>query len=52
MAAYRTLFFHSAIIQSIGTGLITGKLSDNQVLTGLKYSIALVLIALGVFVVL
>ena len=52
VAAYRTLFFHSAIIQGIGTGLITGKLSDNQVLTGLKYSIALVLIALGVFVVL
>jgi flagellar protein FlaJ len=47
--AYRTLFFHSAIIQAVGTGLITGKLSDNRVLTGLKYSIALVLIALGVF---
>lgn len=47
--AYRTLFFHSAIIQGVGTGLITGKLSDNQVLTGLKYSIALVLVAFGVF---
>ena len=52
VAAYRTLFFHSAIMQGIGTGLITGKLSDNQVLTGLKYSIALVLVALAVFVVL
>ncbi|WP_276260278.1 type II secretion system F family protein [Haloglomus litoreum] len=47
--AYRTLFFHSAIIQAVGTGLITGKLSDNRTLTGLKYSIALVLIAFGVF---
>ncbi|WP_254831902.1 type II secretion system F family protein [Haloglomus salinum] len=47
--AYRTLFFHSAIIQAVGTGLITGKLSDNAVLTGLKYSIALVLVAFGVF---
>lgn len=47
--AYRTLFFHSAIIQAVGTGLITGELSDNRILTGLKYSIALVLIALGVF---
>jgi flagellar protein FlaJ len=50
--AYRTLFFHSAIIQAVGTGLITGKLSDNRTLTGLKYSIVLVLIAFGVFLLL
>jgi flagellar protein FlaJ len=47
--AYHALFFHSAIIQGVGPGLITGKLSDNRVLTGLKYSIGLVLVALGVF---
>jgi flagellar protein FlaJ len=48
--AYHALFFHSAVVQAVGTGLITGKLSDNRVLTGLKYSIGLVLVALAVFV--
>ena len=49
---YNVLFFHSAILQAIGTGLITGKLTDNRSLSGLKYSVALVLVALGVFAVL
>lgn len=46
---YRLLFFHSALIQGIGTGLLAGKLSDNRLLTGLKYSIAFVLLTIVVF---
>lgn len=49
---YRLAFFHSALVQGVGTGLITGKLTDNSVVSGLKYSIALVLLAVGVFLVL
>lgn len=46
---YRLLFFHSALIQGVGTGLLAGKLSDNRLLTGLKYSIAFVLLTIVVF---
>ena len=48
---YRTVFLHSALIQGIGSGLLAGKLSDNEVLSGLKYSIGLVLLTTIVFVV-
>ena len=47
---YRTVFLHSALIQGIGSGLLAGKLSDNDVLSGLKYSIALVALTTVVFV--
>lgn len=46
---YQAVFFHSALIQAIGTGLLAGKLADNDVLSGLKYGIALALVTLGVF---
>jgi flagellar protein FlaJ len=46
---YRTIFFHSALIQAVGSGMLAGKLSDNDIFSGLKYSIALVLIALVAF---
>ena len=46
---YRALFFHSALIQAVGTGLISGKLTDNSVLSGLKYSIGLVVVTVLVF---
>ena len=47
---YRAVFFHSALIQGIGSGLLAGKLAENNVLAGLKYSIALVALTLGVFI--
>ena len=47
---YRTVFFHSALIQGVGSGLLAGKLADNDILAGLKYSIVLVAIALAVFI--
>ncbi len=46
---YRAVFFHSALIQAFGTGLLAGKLADNDALSGLKYGIALSLVTLGVF---
>jgi len=46
---YHAVFLHSALVQAVGTGLITGKLTDDSVLSGLKYSIALVLLSLFVF---
>jgi flagellar protein FlaJ len=45
------VFFHSALIQGVGSGLLAGKLAENDVLAGLKYSIALVAITLVVFLV-
>jgi flagellar protein FlaJ len=46
---YRMLLFHSVLIQAVGTGFIAGKLSDNSIQSGLKYSIALVAITLLTF---
>ncbi|MFC7227590.1 type II secretion system F family protein [Salinirubellus salinus] len=46
---YEAVFFHSALIQGVGSGLLAGKLSDNTVLSGLKFSIGLVTIALVAF---
>jgi flagellar protein FlaJ len=47
---YRTIFFHSALIQGAGSGLLAGKLAENDILAGLKYSIVLVAVALAVFI--
>ena len=46
---YHAVFLHSALVQAVGTGLITGKLTSDRALSGLKYSIALVALALLVF---
>jgi flagellar protein FlaJ len=45
------VFFHSALIQGIGSGLLAGKLAENNVLAGLKYGIAIVVLSTAVFVV-
>jgi len=52
VAAYRGLFFHSALVQGLGSGLIAGKLAENELLAGLKYGVALVLLTTGLFLVL
>jgi flagellar protein FlaJ len=49
VTAYRTVFFHSALIQGVGSGLLAGKLAENDVLAGLKYSIVLTALTLTVF---
>jgi flagellar protein FlaJ len=45
----RALFFHSVLVQAAGSGLLAGKLADNSVLSGLKYSIFMVALALAAF---
>lgn len=47
---YQTIFLHSALIQAVGTGLLAGKLADNDTLSGLKYGIGLALVTMAVFV--
>ncbi|MES3516469.1 MAG: type II secretion system F family protein [Natronomonas sp.] len=49
--AYRTLFFHSALIQGFGSGILAGKLAEDDLLAGLKYGLGLVVVTVGVFVV-
>ncbi len=46
---YRRLFFHSALIQAVGNGLLLGVLTDNRVTSGVGYAAALVAVALTVF---
>lgn len=46
---YRMLLFHSVLIQAVGAGCIAGKLADNSVRSGLKYSIGLVAVTLITF---
>ena len=44
-ATYERVFYHSALIQAVGSGLLAGKLADNSVLSGLKYAIGLSVVA-------
>ena len=46
---FRMVFFHSALVQAVGSGLLAGKLAENDALAGLKYSLLLVGVALAVF---
>ncbi|WP_254831012.1 type II secretion system F family protein [Haloglomus salinum] len=46
---YQLLFFHSAIIQGFGSGLLAGKLADNSIRSGLKYGLGLVALSVVVF---
>jgi flagellar protein FlaJ len=49
VGVYRTVFLHSALIQGIGSGLLAGKLADNNILAGLKYSVGLTVLTMMVF---
>lgn len=49
---YRMLFYHSVLIQGVGNGLIAGKMTRNDAVAGLRYSIAFVVIAAVTFTVL
>ena len=51
VSTYRMLFFHSVLIQGVGSGLLAGELADNDALSGLKYSILLVALATATFLV-
>jgi flagellar protein FlaJ len=47
--AFEVLFFHSALVQGFGTGLLAGKLAENDLKSGLKYGIGLVVITVATF---
>jgi flagellar protein FlaJ len=49
IAAFQTALYHSSIIQSLGNGLLIGKLVDDTMLSGIKYGIPLLLATLFVF---
>lgn len=46
---FRVVFFHSTIIQAIGSGVLAGYLGSNDPYNGLKYTLALILISLTAF---
>lgn len=46
---FRLLVFHAALVQAGCSGLVGGKLANNDVLSGLKTSLALVVVTVGVF---
>lgn len=48
-AAYRELFFHSALIQAAGNGLLLGKFVDNRLASGVKYAAGLTGVTLVAF---
>ncbi|WP_246391828.1 type II secretion system F family protein [Halosimplex pelagicum] len=47
--AFEVLFFHSALVQGFGSGLLAGKLAENDVRSGLKYGIGLVVLTVATF---
>jgi flagellar protein FlaJ len=49
---FRMVFYHSTVIQALGSGLLAGQLGTNEVLSGLKFSIVLILLSTGVFMIL
>ncbi len=46
---YTAMFFSVVIIQGIFTGLIAGQLGENSAVAGIKHSIIMVFVAVGVF---
>lgn len=46
---YELLFLHSALVQGFGSGLIAGKLAENDILSGLKYGLGLVVLTVVAF---
>jgi len=46
---YTSLFFYMALMQSLFSGLVAGQISENSVTAGIKHSLILVGITLGVF---
>jgi flagellar protein FlaJ len=46
---YRALFYHSVLVMGVGSGLLAGKLADNSALSGLKYSIFMIVLGVAAF---
>lgn len=49
---YNMVFYHSTVIQGLGAGLIAGQMGADDLLSGLKYGIALVCISTATFLIL
>lgn len=45
----RLAFFHSTIVQSLGSGLLAGQLGSNNVKNGVKFSVILMILSSSVF---
>lgn len=45
----RMAFYHSTVIQGLGSGLLAGQLGSNNVKNGMKYSVALIMLSSVVF---
>ena len=46
---YYRIFFHAAILQGFSSGLVAGQMGEGKVLSGLKYSIVMMIIAYVLF---
>ena len=51
VSIYTTVFFHSALIMGVGSGILAGKLAENDAFSGLKYGILMVAITMVAFLV-
>lgn len=51
-STYRELFFHSALIQAVGNGLVLGKLTDDRLRSGVGYACVLIVLIVVTFLVL
>lgn len=49
ISSFETALYHSLLIQAFGNGLVIGKLTDNKLLSGLKYANAMTLIVVVIF---
>lgn len=49
LAQFQMLFYHAALLQGFFSGLVAGQLGHNHVLSGLKYALVFLLIAVTVF---
>ncbi|WP_255195276.1 type II secretion system F family protein [Halorarius litoreus] len=48
---YTAVFFHAALIMGVGSGVLAGKLAENDAFSGLKYAILMVAITMVAFLV-
>lgn len=51
-AAYTLLFFHTALVQALFSGLVAGQMGEQSVKNGAKHALAMLTIAYAVFLVL
>ena len=45
LAKYNMLFFHALVIQGFFAGIVTGKMAEGKVVTGLKHSVLFIVVA-------